>query len=309
MRLIFMGTPQFAVPTLRLLLKSGHEVVGVVTKPDRPKGRGRHVSPPPVKIEAVKHGLPVLQPADLKDSKFLTDLKNFRAECFVVVAFVILPPEVFKMPPRGTVNLHASLLPKYRGAAPIQWAIINGEKETGLTTFYIEEKVDTGKILFQERVKIGKEETAGQLHDRLAEIGAGLLLKTLDAIEEGRARPIQQRGIPTRAPKIEKDDCRIDWNMSCEKVVNLIRGLSPTPGAFTDWEGKRLKIIRARAVDVRERLSEVPGSVVEISDEGIAVAAGKGVVLITELQLQGRKRLGVREFLLGKKIDPGTRFD
>ncbi len=309
MRLIFMGTPQFAVPTLRLLLKSGHEVVGVVTKPDRPKGRGRHVSPPPVKIEAVKHGLPVLQPADLKDSKFLTDLKNFRAECFVVVAFVILPPEVFKMPPRGTVNLHASLLPKYRGAAPIQWAIINGEKETGLTTFYIEEKVDTGKILFQERVKIGKEETAGQLHDRLAEIGAGLLLKTLDAIEEGRARPIQQRGIPTRAPKIEKDDCRIDWNMSCEKVVNLIRGLSPTPGAFTDWEGKRLKIIRARAVDVRERLSEVPGSVVEISDEGIAVAAGKGVVLITELQLQGRKRLGVREFLLGQKIDPGTRFD
>jgi len=309
MRLIFMGTPQFAVPTLRLLLKSGHEVVGVVTKPDRPKGRGRHVSPPPVKIEAVKHGLPVLQPADLKDSKFLTDLKNFRAECFVVVAFVILPPEVFKMPPRGTVNLHASLLPKYRGAAPIQWAIINGEKETGLTTFYIEEKVDTGKILFQERVKIGKEETAGQLHDRLAEIGAGLLLKTLDAIEEGRVRPVPQRGIPTRAPKIEKDDCRIDWNMSCEKVVNLIRGLSPTPGAFTDWEGKRLKIIRARAVDVRERLSEVPGSVVEISDEGIAVAAGKGVVLITELQLQGRKRLGVREFLLGQKIDPGTRFD
>jgi len=302
-----MGTPDFAIPTLQALLKSKHHVVGVVTREDKPKGRGLRVEPPPVKVFALKEGLPVLQPESLKEPEFLQQLQNWKADVFVVVAFRILPPDVFTIPPVGTINLHASLLPKYRGAAPIQWALINGETETGVTTFFIDEHVDTGTILLQEKIAIRPDDTAEELHNRLSVLGAQVVVRTLDLLEKGKLQPRPQVGTPTRAPKIQKNDCEIDWSLPAEKIVNLIRGLSPAPGAFTHLEGKLLKIFRAKVVSDVEAGHFVPGEVVDTSAQnGLVVAAGKGAVALLELQLAGKKRLPAADFLRGHPLQTGT---
>ncbi|MCX7987518.1 MAG: methionyl-tRNA formyltransferase, partial [Bacteroidales bacterium] len=246
LRLVFMGTPEFAVPSLKILHESRHDVVAVVTAPDKPAGRGMKIQQSPVKIYALDHSLPVLQPVKLKDPDFIKHLAEYKADLFVVVAFRMLPAEVWQMPPKGTVNLHASLLPQYRGAAPINWAIINGECVTGVTTFFIEQEIDTGQIIFSEKVDIDPNETAGELHDKLMNIGAKLLLKTVDAIETGAFQPIPQNVIseiaPLKiAPKIFKDTCKINWNQSATHIHNLVRGLSPVPAAFAYLTSENLR--------------------------------------------------------------------
>ena len=307
MRIVFMGTPDFAIPTLQALLKSKHHVVGVVTREDKPKGRGLQVLPPPVKVLARQEGLPVLQPVSLKEPGFLQELQNWKADVFVVVAFRILPPEVFTIPPVGTINLHASLLPKYRGAAPIQWALINGETETGVTTFFIDEHVDTGTILLQEKIAIRPEDTAEELHNRLSALGAQVVVRTLDLLKRGKLQPKPQVGVPTRAPKIKKGDCEIDWHQPADKIVNLIRGVSPVPGAFTHFEGKLLKIFRAKAVSELKLHDSVPGEMIDVSGQnGIVVAAGEGAVALLEVQLAGKKRMSAAEFLHGHPLQAGT---
>lgn len=299
MRIVFMGTPEFAVPSLRKLVESSHEVVGILTQPDRPKGRGLRVSASPVKKEAQRMGITILQPEDLEDTEFLKKLEDWKGDCFIVVGFRILPPVVYEMPSKGTVNLHASLLPKYRGAAPIQWALINGEVKTGVSTFFIRRKVDTGDLILQEGVSIGKEETAEELHDRLAVIGADLLLRTVDLIEMERVKRIPQKGTPTPAPKILPEHCKIDWSRPANTIVNLVRGLSPRPGAFTYWNGKRLKILRASMIEEPTGKIIVPGKVVNTSEKGIIVEAGDGRICVRELQIEGGKKMKVEEFLRG----------
>src|ERR1700733_13253507 len=250
MRIVFMGTPQFAVASLDELIKAGSDIVGVITAPDKPAGRGQKVSESAVKQYAVTHGLKVLQPEKLKNEEFLKELRALNADLQVVVAFRMLPEVVWNMPPKGTINLHASLLPQYRGAAPINWVLINGEKESGVTTFFLRHEIDTGNILFTEKVTLTGHETAGELHDRLMYKGAGLLVKTVKGVESGRYNEHPQsqlaEGVELRhAPKIFKEDCEIDWNQPAETVYNKIRGLSPIPTAYTTLNGKILKIYRS----------------------------------------------------------------
>lgn len=304
MRVVFMGTPVFAVPSLERIVESSHDIVLVVTPPDRPKGRGLRVASPPIKEAAESRNLSIYQPEDLKSTEFLGRLSEAGAECYVIVGFRILPPEVFEIPPRGTINLHASLLPAYRGAAPIQWALMNGDTRTGVTTFFIERRVDTGNIILQRALDIGDEETAGELHDRLAVVGADLLVETLDRIASGNAARTPQKGKPTRAPKILPEHCRIDWQRPAEEIVNQVRGLSPRPGAFTVWKGRRVKIIRARVSD--DASSASSGEVVSVSDEGIAVKAVGGTVLIREIQPEGKRCLEAAAFLRGSTLSKGT---
>jgi methionyl-tRNA formyltransferase len=304
MRVVFMGTPAFAVPSLERIVESSHDIVLVITPPDRPKGRGLRVASSPVKEAAESRNLPIYQPEGLKSTDFLGRLSEAGAECYVVVGFRILPPEVFEIPPRGTINLHASLLPAYRGAAPIQWALMNGETRTGVTTFFIEKRVDTGNIILQHAVDIGDGETAGELHDRLAVVGADLLVETLDRIASGNTARTPQEGKPTRAPKILPEHCRIDWQRPAEEIVNQVRGLSPRPGAFTVWKGRRVKIIRARVSDDASGASS--GEVVSVSDEGIAVKAAGGTVLIREIQPEGKRYLEAAAFLRGSTLSKGT---
>ena len=250
MRIVFMGTPEFAVASLEALLASGSEIVGVVTAPDKPAGRGKKLTESAVKKYAAGRGLRVLQPTKLKDEAFLAELKSLGADLQVVVAFRMLPEVVWNMPPKGTINLHASLLPQYRGAAPINWVLINGEAESGVTTFFLKHEIDTGDILFTEKITLTGVETAGELHDRLKDKGAGLLVKTVKAIESGRYTELPQsqlaEGVELKsAPKLFKEDGEIDWNQSAEKIYNLIRGLSPVPGAYTTLQEKTLKVFRA----------------------------------------------------------------
>jgi len=305
MRIVFMGTPEFAVPSLKKLVESRHDIVGVVTQPDRPKGRGLRLTASPVKKEAQHAGITVFQPDDLKSIEFYEKLKGWRADCFVVVGFRVLPPEIYEMPPRGTINLHASLLPKYRGAAPIQWALIRGEKMTGVSTFFIVREVDTGDLILQEGVQIGKEETAGELYDRLAKIGADLLLRTVDLIEMGCVKRVPQNGEKTLAPKILPEHCKIDWQATAERIVNLVRGLSPHPGAYTFWSGKRLKIFRASLLKESASLHVQSGTVTKISEEGIVVKTGDGFVFIRELQIEGKRRMSAGDFLRGYAFPEG----
>lgn len=309
MRIVFMGTPEFALPSLQRLIESQHDVVAVVTAPDKPTGRGLRVRPTPVKQVATELGLPVLQPADLSDQQFISRLQGAGADLFCVVAFRILPKEVFAIPPAGTVNVHASLLPKYRGAAPIRWAIINGEGETGVTTIFIKEEVDAGDIILQESVQIGRDETAGELHDRLADLGGRLLVRTVDLIERGQAPRRLQTGEPTPAPKLTRDVQRVRWQESAETVRNLIRGLAPTPGAFSYLNGKMIKFYRTRVS--QQSTSAAPGEVVAAdAREGVlTVATGSGCVHLLELQPEGKRRMSAAEFLRGHSIEPGMRFE
>lgn len=299
MNIIFMGTPDFAIPSLNILSKSKHKILAVVTSPDKERGRGRKVSFSPVKEYAKNNNLPVLQPEKLKDENFISELKQYSPDLFVIVAFRILPAEVFSIPKFGSFNLHASLLPKFRGAAPIQWALINGEKETGVTTFSLEEKVDSGNIYLQEKIEIREEDDFGSLHDKLSELGASVVLKTVNKIESGNFELQQQKGNEiTYAPKITKETTQIDWNKSAEGIHNLIRGLSPYPGANFIHNGKLLKIYKSKVVNGK-KLS--PGAILQ-SDNELLIGCGSGSLSILEIQMEGKKRLGIDEFLRGYNL-------
>jgi methionyl-tRNA formyltransferase len=306
MRIVFMGTPKFAVPSLEILLKNGYEISAVVTAPDKPRGRGQQVSFTPIKEFAINHGLSILQPEKMRDEQFISALRSLNPDLIVVVAFRILPPEVFSLPSCGSFNLHASLLPKYRGAAPINWAIINGDKETGVTSFFLKEKVDTGSILLQEVLTIDENETAGELHDRLSELGSRVVLHSVQLIESGRvqARP-QDESLASPAPKIFKDDCRIQWHKTAVELHNIIRGLSPHPCAWTVHHGKNIKLYKSILL---EKSIVSPGTVVEVTNESLCIGTGKGVLSIIEIQQEGKKRLGIKEFLRGYPISEGDLF-
>jgi methionyl-tRNA formyltransferase len=307
-RIIFMGTPEFAVASLSALIASGCNVVAVITAPDRPSGRGMKLQPSAVKAFAVQHGLPVLQPTNLRSEAFLEELQSFKATLQVVVAFRMLPQAVWAMPPKGTFNLHASLLPQFRGAAPINHAIISGATETGVTTFFLEQEIDTGNIILQEKTPIGPEETAGELHDRLMAIGARLVVETVRRIATGNVATIPQTGILQEelfgAPKIFKDFCRIDWGRSAADVFNHIRGLSPYPSAFTEIrtgdEVFVLKIFRSQMV--ADSASGAPG---QLSSDGrtfLYVQCKDGQLSLLEVQLSGKRRMAIGEFLKGFDI-------
>jgi methionyl-tRNA formyltransferase len=306
MKLVFMGTPQFAVASLDELIKAGSEIVGVITAPDKPAGRGQKISESAVKQYAVAHGLRILQPSNLKDPEFLAELRSLDADLQVVVAFRMLPEEVWNMPDKGTINLHASLLPHYRGAAPINWAIINGEKESGVTTFFLKHEIDTGNVLFTEKVTLTGHETAGDLHDRLMNKGAGLLVKTVKAVESGRYNEhpqttlLAEDAVIKTAPKIYKDDCKIDWNQPVINVYNFIRGLSPVPTAFTELNGKTFKIYGADFQETEPGLQ--PGAFLTDNKTHLKFAAKDGFINVTDVQLEGKKRMDIAEFLRGVKL-------
>ncbi|AOM76359.1 methionyl-tRNA formyltransferase [Pedobacter steynii] len=306
MRLVFMGTPDFAVASLNALVEAGFDVVGVVTAADKPAGRGQKLQESAVKQYAVAKGLKVLQPLKLKDPEFIEELKALKADLQVVVAFRMLPEVVWDMPSKGTINLHGSLLPQYRGAAPINHAIINGEKESGVTTFFLKHEIDTGDVIFSERVTIGEEETAGELHDQLMNVGAGLLVKTVKAIEEGNyeEQPQPQHEELKHAPKIFKENCQIDWNQPARTIYNMIRGLSPYPTAFTRLNDKTLKVFRAELEEKETGISA--GGFLSDGKTFLKFAAKDGFIKLTDLQYEGKKRMSAEEFLRGYRIESGA---
>lgn len=295
-----MGTPEFAVPMLDAILQSEHEVVGVITAPDKPAGRGMQLGESEVKKFAKDKSLLILQPEKLKNESFLAELRALHADLFVVVAFRMLPEVVWNMPGMGTINLHASLLPQYRGAAPINWAIINGEKETGVTTFFIQQEIDTGKIVFQERIPIRENENVGELYAELMQLGATVVRKTIDAIAEGNYPQIAQDHITDSktAPKIFKETCKIDWTKSAEYNYNFIRGLSPYPAAYTLLNGKVLKIFKAEKANASND-KKPAGSFETDGKTHLRFYCSDGAIDVRECQLEGKKRMSVEEFLRG----------
>lgn len=310
LRIVFMGTPDFAVESLKVLVENNCNIVGVITAPDKPAGRGQKLRKPPVKIYAEEQGIKVLQPEKLKAPDFLEELRSLRADLQVIVAFRMLPEVVWSMPPKGSFNLHASLLPQYRGAAPINWAVINGEKETGATTFFLQHEIDTGNIIFQDKVTIEKEDNAGTVHDKLMYMGGQLVLKTTKAIEANTINAIPQNSVIGNielkaAPKIFKDDCKIDWALPRDVIHNKVRGLSPYPAAWTNLvnnEGKAqsLKVFTTCLSDTSSL------KVGEIETDGkkyIKVGSINGDMEINNLQLAGKKRMTTEEFLRGFKLD------
>ncbi len=303
LKIVFMGTPEFAVPMLDILHRSEHKIVAVITAPDKPAGRGMNLQQSDVKQYAVANNLPVLQPEKLKNEAFLNELKALNADLFVVVAFRMLPEAVWNMPPLGTINLHASLLPNYRGAAPINWAVINGEKETGVTTFKLQHEIDTGDVIFSEKITIGDDENVGSVYQRLMEIGAPVLLKTVNAISENDFPQVPQpkTDVPKHAPKIFKETCLIDWNKSAAEIHNLIRGLSPYPAAFTHLNGKVLKIYTSS----KETFTHTKplGSYETDGKTYFKFFCADGAIFCHELQLEGKKKMGVEEFLRGFKAN------
>lgn len=311
LRIIFMGTPGFAVASLEAILKAGFEVVAVVTAPDRPAGRGRKLKASAVKEFALSMNLPVLQPTNLKEPEFIKVLESYNANLQIVVAFRMLPKAVWALPEYGTFNLHASLLPDYRGAAPINWAIINGEHETGVTTFFIDEEIDTGQIILQERTNIIENETVGDLHDRLMELGAHLVVKTVTLLAEGPVKTYSQKQAkaPKLAPKLNPENCRIDWNRSGSEILNLIRGLNPYPSAWTQFhhgeEVLRVKIYQARITDTPA--TKVPGSI-DVLHREMQVHCADWVLEIQELQLEGKNKMPVRDVLNGLHLNQKLKF-
>ena len=300
-----MGTPDFALPSLRALREAGHDVAAVVCQPDRPKGRGGKPAPPPVKVLAESWGLPVIQPEKMKDPSFLDRLRAYHPDLISVVAFGrILPPSILNLPSRGCVNVHASLLPKYRGAGPIAWAIINGESETGVTTMQMDPGMDTGDMLLQERIPILPEDTAGTLAVRLSELGARLLIRTLEGLAAGTVSPTpQDHSRATPAPILEKEAGELDWSQPASALVNRVRGLDPWPGAYTFYEDERWRICRAAAVENGD--SAKPGTVLKADRDAISVATGEGVFQILELQPANGRRMPVRDFLGGHSVSEG----
>lgn len=302
MRIVFMGTPDFAVASLDALVQANFDVVAVVTAPDRPAGRGQKLNESAVKKYAVEKHIPVLQPEKLKNPEFLETLASYKADLQVVVAFRMLPEVVWNMPPKGTINLHGSLLPQYRGAAPINHAIINGEKESGVTTFFLTHEIDTGNIILSDSVPIADDETAGELHDNLMHTGANLLVKTLKAIEAGEVseQPQPQSGDLKHAPKIFKDDCKIDWNNQAQAIYNLIRGLSPYPTAFTFLNDKTLKIFKAELEDKEPGI--VAGGFLTDGKTYLKFAAKDGFIKLLDIQYEGKKRMLIEDFLRGMRL-------
>ena len=307
-RIIFMGTPEFAVASLDALVRNGFNVVGVITAPDKPAGRGMKLQESAVKKYAAEKGLTILQPDKLKNPAFLQELQSLKADLQVVVVFRMLPEVVWNMPPMGTINVHGSLLPQYRGAAPINWAIINGEKETGVTTFKLKHEIDTGDILLQERIPIGENETAGEVHDRMKELGAAVLVETLKGLAAGTLHERPQQTVleelafdVKHAPKIFTETCKIDWNQPVAVVHNLVRGLSPYPGAFTQFSGKMLKIYRSEKEERKPTLS--PGEFETDKKTYLKFACADGYIEVVELQLEGKKKMNIGEFLRGYRFE------
>jgi methionyl-tRNA formyltransferase len=316
-RIVFMGTPVFAVQSLKVLHEAGYYIAAVVTTPDKPAGRGLRLHSSPVKDFAVLNQLPLLQPVSLKGEHLISTLSSCEADLFVVVAFRMLPEIVWKMPAKGTINLHASLLPQYRGAAPINWAIINGEQKTGVTTFFIDKEIDTGRILQQKDLSISSDETAGELHDRLMLLGAALLLETVDAIREGMTKSIDQSLLVnnnvalSKAPRIFKEDCRIDWNRDAIDVHNFIRGLSPYPAAYTTLqspggENFNLKIFKAKVSE--KSFIGRPEQITIENHSKIFVTTTSGCIELLEVQLSGKSRIPVKDFLNGFRITSAWRM-
>lgn len=313
MRIVFMGTPAFAVPSFEALMRSHYQVVGVVTQPDRPKGRGHAVIPPPVKQVAQAHRLPILQPEKMKNPGFLDQLTHWQPDLIAVTAFGrILPKVILDLPPRGCVNVHASLLPRYRGAAPIQWALINGDTEAGATTMLLDEGMDTGPILLQETVPIEPTDTAAELSARLADMGGGLLVQTLHELEAGTLTPrVQEDAYATLAPLLKKEEGNINWTLAAEQIANRVRGLSPWPGSYTFLNEERLTIWRAHPLKGpmgSGQAAHSPGTVVEVGKNDIFVVTGHGVLVITEVQPANRKRMPVDQFLMGYRLESGALF-
>lgn len=300
-----MGTPQFAIPSLKAIYESKHQLLTVVTTPDRERGRGQKITFTAVKQFAIENNIPVYQPEKLKgNQEFVEQLKALQPDLFVVVAFRILPKEIFEIPRYGSFNLHASLLPKYRGAAPIQWALINGETETGLTTFKLAEKVDTGNIYLQEKVPIYPEDNFGTLYDRLSELGADVVLRTIEMIESGNYQLLQQDdSLASPAPKITKEICRIDWYKSAEEIHNLVRGLSPHPAAFFVMNDKTYKVFKTRITtdESKNILFLNPGEFLETKKQ-LYLGTSEGILEILEIQPEGRKRMSAEEFLRGYSL-------
>ena len=301
MRIVYLGTPEFAVPSLEILLDHGYDIPAVITAPDKPGGRQGMITSA-VKKAALARGLRVMQPEKLKNPDFLADLHALKADLQIVVAFRMLPEVVWNMPPMGTLNLHGSLLPKYRGAAPINWAVINGETETGITTFLLKHEIDTGDVLFQERIAIGENETADELYEKMMHQGAALILKTVQALEQGRAIPQPQpEGSVTHAPKIFTETCRIDFAKPTGQVHDFVRGLSPHPGAWTLLDGKLLKIYRTLKDKTAAGAAHRPGECVIEHGKTMKISTLDGFVQILELQEEGRKRMDAQSFLNGYK--------
>jgi methionyl-tRNA formyltransferase len=307
LRIIFMGTPEFAVASLAALVGRGANIVGVITAPDKPAGRGMQLQQSAVKKYALEKNLNILQPEKLKNPVFIDELKSLHADVQIVVAFRMLPEVVWNMPLMGTINVHASLLPQYRGAAPINWAIINGENETGITTFKLQHEIDTGNILLQEKISIGQNESAGELHDKLKELGANVLIKTIEGLADGTLNEVPQSEIRNpeseikHAPKINTETCKIDWNKNAEEIFNLIRGLSPYPTAFTFLDDKMLKIYFGKKEIVTHHRTN--GDLETDGTTYLKFACADGFIRCTDIQLQGKKRMLIEDFLRGYKFD------
>ncbi|MBM4255817.1 MAG: methionyl-tRNA formyltransferase [Deltaproteobacteria bacterium] len=307
MRLVFMGTPDFAVPSLQALIESGDPVVGVFTQPDQPSGRGMAMHAPPVKILAESQGLPVFQPTKLRVPGVLEQLQAWQPDLIVVAAYgKILPNSILDLPPRGCINVHASLLPKYRGAGPIQWAIARGETETGITIMRISEQMDSGDILLQKVIAITAHDTGGSLHDKLARLGAVALTEALQLLKQGQlpARPQNEAGV-TYAPLITKENGRIDWSREAVVIERHIRAFNPWPSAYTTVNGKLLKVFAAQVELQARSTSLAPGSIIEVTPIGPIIATGAGALILTEVQLEGKKRLPIQDFLRGYPLSPG----
>lgn len=310
LRIVFMGTPEFSVESLKTIVDAGYKVVGVITAPDRPAGRGRKLQQSAVKKFALEHDLPVFQPTNLKSPEFLEELENLHVNLQVVVAFRMLPEKVWRLPEYGTFNLHASLLPHYRGAAPINWAIINGENETGVSTFFIDEKIDTGEMILQEKVNIAPSESAGSLHDTLMTTGAQLVLKTVRAIENGpvKTHPQKETGSLKQAPKLNRENTRIDWSAPLDQIYNLIRGLSPYPSAWTYLNNGNEEIVMKiyDAEKVNEEHTLETGKVLQQEKE-VKIAVQGGFIQLKEIQLPGKRKMTVRDLLNGYKFFPNAK--
>lgn len=312
LRIIFMGTPDFAVDTLKTLVENNYNIVGVITSPDKPAGRGKKIQQSAVKKFAVENELKILQPNNLKDPDFIEQLRTLNADLQVIVAFRMLPEIVWDMPRLGSVNLHASLLPQYRGSAPINWAIINGEKETGVSTFFLKHKIDSGDIIFQEKVIIKDTDNFETLHDKLMYVGSSLMLKTIKAIENNNYTKVDQKELLYKsdelktAPKIFKQDCKINWNNELKDIFNFIRGLSPYPAAFTEItsnDNKKLSLKIFKTSPIVEKHSFNVGKIISDNKNYLKIAVKGGFINIEELQLQGKKRLNIKEFLRGFKVE------
>lgn len=312
MRAVFMGTPEIAAEVLKCVLNSRHEVLAVVTQPDKPKGRGHEMAFPPVKEVALAHEIPVLQPQKARDPEFLEELKNINPDIILVAAYgKLLPKEILELPKFGCINVHASLLPKYRGASPIQWAVINGDKTSGVTIMHMAEGMDTGDMILTKEIELAEDETAGSLHDRLAEIGGPLLLEAMDMLETGRAPRIRQNDEEaTHVKMLDKAMGNLNFRQPAVLLERLIRGLNPWPSAYTKLNGKNMKIWKARVhsdeqLSKEEKLVE-PGTVVSVEKDGFGVLTGEGILFITELQLEGKRKMTAEEFLRGYELEAGT---